>query len=158
MTPNAAKKNLEFNRPQLRFIVSQPKEANSVWSRATGKSSLIAWLMHLIAQQMPRSAWALVGSTYMQILTRTLPSTIGSLERIGYVKDVHYFIGRRPPPSWNWPTPYEPPVKFDHFISFYTGASFHLVSQDKGGGSSRGLNIDGIIADESLLLDKERFD
>jgi hypothetical protein len=159
MTPNApTKKKIDFNRPQLRFIVSQPKEASSIWSRATGKSSLIAWLMHLVVQQMPRSAWALVGSTYMQILTRTLPSTIGSLERIGYIKDVHYFIGRRPPPNWNWPTPYEPPVKYDHFIQFYTGAGFHLVSQDKGGGSSRGLNIDGIIADESLLLDKERFD
>ena len=104
-------KPLQFNRPQLRFVMSAPSSANSVWSRATGKSSKIAWLIHRIVTEMPRSCWGIVGSTYQQILTRTLPSTIASLERIGYYKDVHYFIGRKPPPSWGWPEPFQRPVK-----------------------------------------------
>lgn len=150
-------KPLRFNRPQLRFILAKLASAVSLWSRATGKSTLIAWLMHLIVQHMPRSAWGIVGSTYQQILTRTLPSTIAALEVLGYYKDVHYFIGRKPPPSWGWPEPFQRPVKYDNFIIFYTGAGFHLISQDGGGSSSRGLNLDGWIADEGLLLDREKL-
>lgn len=150
-------KPLTFNRPQLRFMISRLASAVSLWSRATGKSTLIAWLMHLIVTKMPRSCWAIVGSTYAQILTRTLPSTIASLERLGYVKDVHYFIGRKPPQGWGWPEPYQRPVKYDHFIIFYTGAGFHLISQDGNGSSSRGVNLDGYIGDEALLLDREKL-
>ena len=149
-------KPLNFNRPQLRFIVSLMMSAVSIWGRATGKSSLIAWLMHLVVQYLPRSAWALCGQTYQQILTRTLPSTIASLERIGYFQNVHYTIGVQP--RKGWPLPYEPPLKWTYCMLFYTGACFHLISLDGGGGSARGLNLDGIIADESLTLNKEKFD
>ncbi len=150
-------KPLKFNRPQLRFMLSKLASAVSLWSRATGKSTLIAWLIHLIVAKMPRSCWAIVGSTYQQILTRTLPSTMASLERLGYIKDVHYFIGRKPPQGWGWPEPFERPVKYDHFIIFYTGAGFHLISQDGNGSSSRGVNLDGYIGDEGLLLDREKL-
>ncbi|MDF7810503.1 hypothetical protein [Hymenobacter sp. YC55] len=149
-------KQLKFNRPQLRFIITLISSAISIWGRATGKSSLIAWLMHLIVQQLPRSAWALCGQTYQQILTRTLPSTIASLERIGYFQGVHYVIGVKPPA--HFALPFEPPQTFNHCMVFYTGACFHLVSLDGGGGSARGLNLDGIISDESLTLNKEKFD
>jgi hypothetical protein len=149
-------KPLRFNRPQLRFILTLMEAAVSVWGRATGKSSLIAWLMHLIVRNLPRSAWALCGQTYQQILTRTLPSTISSLERIGYIQDVHFVIGCTPPR--HFARPFEPPQKFTHCITFYNGTCFHLVSLAGGGGSARGLNLDGILADESLTLDKERFD
>ncbi|WP_276496717.1 hypothetical protein [Pontibacter litorisediminis] len=151
-------KQLKFNRPQLRFIVSKIASAISLWGRATGKSSLIAWLIHLIVQTMPRSKWVLVGSTYKQILAVTLPSTIASLERIGYIKDKHYFVGRKPPAKYRWPLPYEPPLDDQYAIYFYTGACIQLVTQDANGSSARGNNLDGIICDESLLLNKERFD
>ncbi|WP_210519907.1 hypothetical protein [Hymenobacter terricola] len=157
MTKAPSVKPLQFNRPQLRFILSKLASAVSLWSRATGKSTLIAWLIHLIVTKMPRSCWGIVGSTYGQILTRTLPSTIDALERLGYFKDVHYFIGRKPPAAWNWPEPFQRPVKYDHFIIFYTGAGFHLISQDGNGSSSRGLNLDGWIADEGLLLDRDKL-
>jgi hypothetical protein len=150
-------KPLHFNRPQLRFMLSKLASAVSLWSRATGKSTLIAWLIHLIVTKMPRSCWAIVGSTYAQILTRTLPSTMASLERLGYIKDVHYFIGRKPPQGWGWPEPFERPVKYDNFIIFYTGAGFHLISQDGNGSSSRGVNLDGYIGDEALLLDRDKL-
>jgi hypothetical protein len=149
-------KPLSFNRPQMRFIITLMMAAVSIWGRATGKSSLIAWLMHLVVQNLPRSAWALCGQTYQQILTRTLPSTISSLERIGYIQNIHYTIGTKPRAGWI--LPYEPPVKWDYCILFYTGTCFHLISLDGGGGSARGLNLDGIIADESLTLNKEKFD
>lgn len=149
-------KPLYFNRPQLRFLVTLMKSAVSIWGRATGKSSLIAWLMHLIVQNLPRSAWALCGQTYQQILTRTLPSTIASLERIGYIQDVHYVIGVTPPKHFS--RPFEPPQKWTHTLCFANGTAFHLISLDGGGGSARGLNLDGVLADESLTLNREKFD
>lgn len=153
----ADQKELNFNRPQLRFVLAAPSSSNSVWSRATGKSTKIAWLMHRIVQEMPRSCWGLVGSTFTQMLTRTLPSTVAGLRELGYHQGVHFFIGRKPPPSWGWPTPFQAPLKYDNFIIFYTGAGFHLITQDAGGGSSRGMNIDGWLADEALLLDREKL-
>ena len=149
-------KPLKFNRPQMRFLVTLMMAAVSIWGRATGKSSLIAWLLHLVVRNLPRSAWGLCGQTYQQILTRTLPSTIASLERIGYIAGIHYVLGVKPPKHFG--RPFEPPLKWDHTLCFYNGTCFHLISLDGGGGSARGLNLDGIIADESLTLNKEKFD
>lgn len=151
-------KELSLNVPQLRFAATQPKESVQCWGRATGKSTIIAWLMHMVVKTMPRSAWTITGATYQAILTRTLPSTRASLERLGYYHGVHYFIGKKAPPAFRFAEPYQPPFKYDHAIIFRNGTLFHLVSQDKGGGSARGLNTDGAICDESLLLDKEKFD
>lgn len=151
------KKEISFNKPQMRLMVNKYKESVSIWSRATGKSTIIAWLMRQVAMTMPRSSWAIVGQTYKQILTRTLPSTIAGLERLGFVQGKHYLIGRKPPEKWGWPLPYEPPLDYSHYITFYTGAGFHIVSLNGGGGSSRGLNIDGYLCDESLLIDREKL-
>ncbi|MEH0153670.1 hypothetical protein V6R21_32285 [Limibacter armeniacum] len=151
-------KQLKFNKPQLRYMIHKFASSISIWGRGTGKSSLIAWLMHLIVQLMPRSKWMLVGRTYSAILSKTLPSTVASLERIGYIKDYHFFIGRKAPKLWDWDEPYEPPAKYDNCIYFYTGTIFQFVSQDGNSSSARGVNSDGIIADEGLELDKDKFD
>lgn len=155
------KNEFQFNRPQLQFIINQGKTTSNIWGRATGKSFLIGILIKFIVEQMPRSSWILQGTTFKQLLNRTLPSTINALTSIGYKKDYHYFVGRKAPKSWKingyWEEPYEAPLKFDHFIHFYTGTGFHLNSQDGGATSARGLNIDGIINDESLELDIDKF-
>lgn len=157
-TRDADVKELRFNKPQLRFIVAILRHATSNWARGTGKSSIIAWLIIMIVRLMPRSSWAIVGRTYSQMLTRTLPSTVAALARLGYEQNVHYYIGRRPPISSLWLTPYEAPLKYDYYISFPNGTGFHLISQDGGGGNSRGLNLDGVITDEALLIDKGKLD
>ncbi|WBA42978.1 hypothetical protein [Hymenobacter canadensis] len=150
---------LKFNQPQLRYITARgKKEGVSLWGRGTGKSSIIAWDIHEIVQTMPRSCWVIVGSTYKQVLSRTLPSTISSLERLGYKLNRDFYIGRKPPPTLNWDRPYEGPLSYDHFIIFRNGTGFHLVSLDAGGSSSRGLNVDGFIGDEALLFDKNKLD
>ncbi|SFC71366.1 hypothetical protein SAMN05421780_108194 [Flexibacter flexilis DSM 6793] len=119
--------------------------------RGLGKSSILAWRIKDIAIKMPRSANVIVGESYIQIITRTLPSTIEGLARLGYHKDIHYFVGRKPPKAWKWPEPYQPPLAYDHFMIWYTGAGFHFVSQDRPG-SGRGLNTDSVTGDEMQLL------
>ncbi|SFC95087.1 hypothetical protein SAMN05421780_1143 [Flexibacter flexilis DSM 6793] len=147
---------LEFNLPQLAVIYAQQPNVYLEAGRGLGKSTILAWRMKELTHAMPRSAMVIVGETYQQILTRTLPSTISGLARLGYHHGLHYFIGRRPPASWKWSEPYEPPLNYEHFMIWYTGAGFHFVSQDRVG-SGRGLNTDAIIGDEMQLLDYEQL-
>jgi hypothetical protein len=150
---------LRFNQPQQRYITARGKKQGiSIWGRGTGKSSIIAWDIHQIVTTMPRSCWVIVGSTYKQVLTRTLPSTVAGLERLGYRLNRDFYIGRKPPPTLGWDRPYEGPLSYDHFIIFRNGTGFHLVSLDAGGSASRGLNVDGFIGDEALLFDKTKLD
>lgn len=150
------KKELVFNLPQLLTVIAPQRKKFLEWGRGTGKSTIIAYQIKEIAHQMPRSSSLIVGETYQQILTRTLPSTIASLERMGFYKDLHFFIGKTAPKSWKWQEPYEPTGKYDYYMHWYTGAGFHLVSQDRPG-SGRGLNTDAVIGDEMTLLDFEKL-
>jgi len=151
-------KTYKPNPAQLRTLLTPRSSGTSIWGRGTGKSSDIANLMHTIIRTMPRSLWLITGRSYKQMLTRTLPSTVASLERLGYYRNIHYFVGRKAPDNWRWDLPIHSPLQFDHFIHFFNGTGFVLVSQVGGGGSARGLNTDGSITDESLLLDKEAYD
>lgn len=151
-------KKIHLNKPQLQSYLIQAFEEYAVWGRGTGKSEgLIAPRARRNILDMPRGTGVFVGSTYQQLLTRTLPPVILGLERLGWRKDYHYFIGRKPPATWRWPEAYRPPLKHDYFISFYNGAGIHLVSQDRPG-TSNGLSIDWIIGDEAKLLNKKKLD
>jgi hypothetical protein len=148
-----------LNKPQARFVLSKPKEAISIWGRGTGKSFLIAFLIDMLVKHMPRATALMVGSTFKQMLEITLPSTRHALELLGYIKDTHYFVGRTPPKSWQWPTPLMPSARgYDNCLYFYSGTVIRLVSQDRNSTSVRGFNADFVFSDEALMLDKKRFD
>jgi len=148
--------DIKFNVPQALFAMVQRKETYLEWGRGTGKSTVIAWRIKDIVKHMPRSKNGIVGSTYQQLLTRTLPSTIEGLELLGFKKDVHYFVGKRPPPEWKWEEAYQPPLTFDNYITFYNGTGFQLISLDNPN-SGRGLNLDSVIGDEAALMDFEKL-
>jgi hypothetical protein len=151
-------KKISYNLAQLLFIMSHQKFKVLEWARGTGKSTIIGRHIVDCATQMPRAMGVIAAETYMQIKTRTLPSTILGLEQHGYYKDVHYFVGRKPPANWKWPEPYQPPLDYKHAIIFWNGFMLQFVSQDGGGASGRGLNIDCVIADEACRLRKEWLD
>ncbi len=136
----------------------QANEEWAVWGRGTGKSEgLIAPRSQGHIHSMKRSGGVFLGSTYQQLLTRTLPPVIAGWERMGYKKDIHYFIGRKPPKSWKWQEPFIAPLSNDYFVHWYNGSGIHLVSQDRPG-SSNGLSVDWIMGDEAKLLNKEKLD
>ena len=148
-----------FNKPQQIFQVLKAFSAKNIWSRGTGKSFLIAWLIHMIVKHMPRSSWAIIGKSYKQLLTRTLPTTIATMESVfGYKQDRDFFVRKRPPKNFRFDTPICPPLDYDHAITFRNGTLFHLVSLDGGGSTIRGLSIDGYLGDEALELNKEKMD
>lgn len=125
--------------------------------RGAGKSSILADRIMRVILSMPRSVNGFVGPSYKHLLTRTLPSTIQSLEMYGLFEGLHYFVRGTAPKSWNWDKPYQPPKDTKHFIHFYTGAGYHLISQDVPG-DGRGLNLDSAIAEEATMLDKDKYD
>lgn len=148
-----------FNKPQQLFQVIKPVSAKNVWSRGTGKSFLIAWIIHMIVKWMPRSSWAIVGKSYKQLLTRTLPTTISTLQEVfGYKDGRDFFVRKKPPKQFKFDTPFSPPLDYDHCIIFRNGTFFHLVSLEGGGSTIRGLSIDGYLGDEALEINKEKMD
>lgn len=150
---------IKYNLLQLMMEMATDhcQELYAEAGRGAGKSTGIAARIRRVVMDLPRSNNLLIGSTYQQILTRTLPATIFGLEMQGLFQGLHYFVGRRAPASWKWPTPYQPPSDHKKSIVFWTGAVYNLISQDvKGDG--RGLNADTAIADEAALLNKEKLD
>lgn len=156
MNHNLPEVNLKLNVPQAMFAASRSKETYLEWGRGTGKSTVIAFRIKDAVYNMPRSKWGIVGETYTQLLTRTLPSTIEGLELLGFKKDLHYFVGKRPPSAWKWEEAYQPPLDYANYITFYNGTGFQLISLENHN-SSRGLNLDGIIGDEAALLNIEKL-
>jgi hypothetical protein len=111
--------------------------------------------MNNIVRSMPRSVSAITGRTFGQIYTRTLPSTLKFLEKLGYEKDKDFKIGGKP--NRGWIEPYEKIIKYENFISFSNGTGFLMLSQERLG-SARGPNLDREIVDEALTLNKARYD
>lgn len=150
------KEFVDLNNPQLLTVLNDAQSQVDIHGRGTGKSYIIGWEMNQMVRKMPRSVTSITGRTYGQIYTRTLPSALKFLEKIGYEKDKDYVIGKRPPKGWSI-SPYEHVTKFDNFISFANGTGFLMLSQEREG-SSRGPNLDREIVDEALTLNKERYD
>ena len=153
---------LPMNWPQRTLFMPLHRglinSSRSIWGRGTAKSSSIAFLIRHIVRTMPRSNWVIQGATFQQLLTRTLPGTFAFLEKIGYKRDRDYFINRFPPADFA--LPYECPLKPENVIFFVDrtnmcATAFTLFSQDRSSG--RGPNRDGVICDESLLLDYDKF-
>jgi hypothetical protein len=151
--------NITYNIAQMMLRIALPlyKTIHLEWGRGTGKSTALGGVIKRIILDMPRSSTMLIGESYQQILTRTLPSTVLGLEQHGLIQNVHYFIGRSAPRSWGWPQAYQPPKDYSRYIQFWNGSGIHLVSQDKKG-DGRGLNTDAQIGDEAALLNKDLLD
>jgi len=154
----ANRKIVQLNLPQLVTSLSQAPTLVLEWGRGTGKTTIFGHRLTRLAQDMPRSTGLFIGTTYQAILTRIVPSLIQGLEMFGMYEGLHYFIGQRPPRSWqkSWGKAYQPPQRYDRYITFWNGMGIHLISQDVPG-DGRGLNSDWIVADEVALLDVKKL-
>lgn len=151
-----AAKPLNYNVPQLVSRLNWENRDYKIiydrWGRGTGKTTSIGGKLVHLAQTMPRAVGIFIAPSYKYLLTRIIPSIINGLEMHGFHQGLHYFVGTKPPASWKWEKPYQPPIDFSKFIWFYTGFGVHLISQDVPG-DGRGLNADVELGDESALLD-----
>lgn len=148
------KKQITRNLMQLAVRMATQRIKVILGGRGVGKSTVLADEMVDIVHDMPRSTNFLQGVTFQQILTRTLPSTIESLESLGYKQGLHFFVGRKPPEAWNWKKAYQPPMDYTKAISWYNGTVYLLFSQDV---SSRGPNTASGMGDEFALLNPQKL-
>lgn len=156
---NDAYKPIRYNIAQIMAIsvLQTVKELDLEWGRGTGKTTIMATFARRISTALPRGSFQWLVPSYQKFLTEIIPAWIHSMEMQGYHSGLHYFIGRRPPSSWNWPEPYKPPIRYDNCIYFYNGFIFQLLSQDIPG-SGRGLSTDGEFADEVAMLDRRKME
>lgn len=146
------KRKVYFNDPQLEFMYTGAHTSVIAGGRRLGKSHGFAAPFGLRnTQAMPRSTGGIVGCTYQQLLSRTLPGTIQALETFGYKRDVHFYVGHKPPKNSNFAKPIIDPPSYDHVLIWYNGTIWRLISQDRPG-SSNSLTLDWLMLDEAKFL------
>jgi len=151
------KKTLYLNRAQNYIFQIGAKNLTVIGSRRVGKSEgIIMPVLLRNVQAMPKSNGAIVGTSYKQILTRTLPATLHALSRLNYQEGVHFFVGRRAPKKANFQEPYIMPRSWDYIIHWYNGSINTLISQDVPF-SSNSLTTDYDIIDEAKTINYEKL-
>jgi hypothetical protein len=147
-----SRKKIYFNDPQLEFMYTGAHTSVIVGGRRLGKShGFAAPFVLRNVQVMPRSTGGIVGSTYQQILSRTLPGTLQALDSFGYKRDVHYYIGRKPPQNSNFQKPIIEPASYENAMIWYNGTIIRFISQDRPG-TSNSLTLDWLSLDEAKFL------
>jgi hypothetical protein len=145
-------RKIYFNDPQLEFMYVAAHTNVIVGGRRVGKSHGFGgpFLLRNV-QAMPRSTGGIIGTTYQQILSRTLPGTLQALERFGYQRDVHYFIGHGPPKNSNFKKPIIDPPSYNNAMIWYNGSISRFISQDRPG-TSNSLTLDYLFIDEAKFV------
>ena len=156
MRTSEEKDNLKYmNRAQQECLLVSANTTCVVASRRFGKSFLVA--SHIIrnVQAMPGGTGGYVASSYRQAHERTLPSAIAALQELGFVKDLHFVVGKRPPQRLGYGSPHVPPEDWSNVVSFYNGSIMIVLSQDVPL-SANSLTLDWVVCDEAkgLKFDK----
>lgn len=148
-------KKVYFNDPQRLTQLIAANTTVIVAGRRTGKTDSIAAPFVLRnMQRMPGSTGGIVVPTYKHGLTNTIPGLLAAWKRWGYIKDVHYVIGKKPPKHFK--KPITEPASYEHVISFYNGSVAILISQDRPG-SSNSLTLSWLLVDEAKFIDYEKL-
>lgn len=105
---------------------------------------------------MPRSSGALLSPTYGKLLRNTLPAIFHALDRLGYKRNIHYVLGRKPPKNLNYKTPYIDPFNYDYVIAWFNGSIQHLISFDRPM-SANSMSLDYVFGFESKFLDFDKI-
>ena len=144
-----------FNKPQRLTQLIGANISVIVAGRRTGKTDSIAAPFVLRnMQRMPSSTGGIVVPTFKHGLTNTLPGLFAAWKRWGFIRGVHYVIGRKPPKTFA--KPIIEPAEYEHVISFYNGSCAVIISQDRPG-SSNSLTLSWLLIDEAKFIDYNRL-
>lgn len=147
---------IHFLNPVSQIYLQSPAKVKvQNMGRGGGKSYSNGVDIMMDLKPLARGKGIFLGLTYSQILSNTLLPVTAALETYGYLRDVHYVIGRRPPKYFD--TPYQKPESYDNIITFWNGYTIKLASFDRFQ-TLRGGSNDFIKVDEALLINKDRYD
>lgn len=145
------------SNPQALIVAAQAETTVAILPRGGGKSSNIApyWFTHRV-KLMPKGASGIIGSTYKQLLSRTLPPFLTTIKEMGYVEGVHFVVRKKPPSFWQCEQHVKPET-YDDTILWCNGHVTYLISQDRAG-SPNSLSLQFHLIDEGRYLNKPRYD
>lgn len=151
-------KDIELNALQMAAVIANQrygiKNIDIEAGRGVGKSTILAYFVKTATEQMPRATGVLVGETYVQIKSRTLPSTKEGLEMFGIYENIDYVVGRCGGEGYQMP--FQAPNSWANVIHFRNGFIWLMVSLDDPN-AGRGVNAYVVIGDEAALLREERL-
>lgn len=124
-------------------------------ARGSGKSTVIGKKIQTNVKEMAMSTGVIVGETFVQIKTRTLPSTKEGLKMFGLYEDIDYVVGSSGK-KLGFEMPFSKPDSWNNVIHFRNGTVANFVSLDNPD-SGRGLNASWVVGDEAALLDYTRL-
>lgn len=146
-----------MNDPQLECYHVAAHTSVFVAGRRLGKThGVVAPWLRRNTQHMPGSAIGIVCATFQQALTRTLPGTLAALSDMGFRRDLHYYVGVRPPKSAGFAKPVREPISYDRVVSWYDGTVWYLISQDVPG-SANSLTLQSVMADEAKFINFDKL-
>ncbi len=146
-----AQKKVYFNKPQRLTQLIGANTTVIVAGRRTGKTDSIAAPFVLRnMQRMPGSTGGIVVPTFKHGLTNTIPGLLAAWKRWGFIEDVHFVVGKKPPRTFA--KPITPPFDYEHVVSFYNGSVAVIISQDRPG-SSNSLTLSWLLVDEAKFID-----
>lgn len=156
--PEYAVVKLEMPLPHLQIRLIR---ANNTWfvaNRGGFKTTrgIAPYLIDCI-HEMPRSTGVIVGPSYEHLLDNTLNPLFNALAEFGFVEDVHYVFGSKPPDDWEKPYISVKTKKYDHIISWYNGCNDLLISMAKKG-SANGISCQRGVFDEVKLLKQKELE
>ncbi|WBL25112.1 terminase large subunit domain-containing protein [Zunongwangia sp. HGR-M22] len=149
-------KKVRLNAAQVVAATAKQKQKYLEWGRGSGKTTYLGYDSLQLVKQMPRASFAMVGSTYSQILSRFMPAIKEGLELFGVYEGVDYVVGSMAGKKMGFKMPYQSPEAFNNIWHWSNGSIFQFVSLDHKD-SGRGLNSYAIRGDEAALFDDEKL-
>jgi hypothetical protein len=151
------KPKIYFHDRQLELMRIHANSEYIIAPRGWGKSEGIdapRLLRNIWA--MPKSNGVILSPTYGKLLRNTLPAVFRSLERYGYRRNRHYFVGRQAPKFLNFQKPVQEPFDWEYTIHWFNGSINSLISFDRPM-SANSMSVDYVMGFESKFLDYEKI-
>ncbi|MDF7817362.1 hypothetical protein P1X15_07145 [Runella sp. MFBS21] len=152
---------IHANDKQIKFLRSRANRKSFIGGRASGKSTVLGFVVGKLFNDFPRAKWVVGGLTYVQLDLIVLPAIREALGFMGY-SEYHpkqnpagvYVVGIRPPDHWTTPYKKVGRLGYQYCLSFINGFTLQFCSQDRAE-THRGLSIDGVLIDESATISSD---
>lgn len=149
-------KKIYLHEGQQRYIDCSANSSINICSRRWGKSYIVAYRIWQNVLEMPGSTGVFLASSFRQAHSRTLPSALQALDAFGVKRDIHYVIGKKPPKSLGFKSPFFEPSDLKDVIWFANGTIMVIVSQEVVL-SANSMTIHWLVGDEAKGLDYDKL-
>lgn len=149
-------KTVYLHKGQMNYHLCMPRNSVLFASRRWGKSYSVADTIMTCVLEMPGSTGVYYAGSFRQAHSRTLPSALMALEDFGWIRDIHYVIGRVPDKRLGFAKPLFLPDDLKDVVWFANGTIMIIVSQEVPM-SSNSLTVHWMVADEAKGLDYDKM-